>query len=137
MVAVALLASGCARSSSTLETEADVARAIKNGALGQELAERAVKTGELWVSEQKDTGIPYRTFCFYDYLAGYTAMIERDRLVLLCSGWGGGCAGSYRLQRLGRYTLLSYEFQVGSGIARTIQGRYVLGTGAASWDLWP
>ena len=134
---VLLLLSACARSSPVLETEADVVAAIKDGALGEELAERATKTGELWLREQQNTGLAYRTFCFYDYQAGHTVLLERDRLVLLCSGWGGGCAENYRLERIGRYTLLRYDFQVGSGIARTIHGQYILGTGSASWESWP
>jgi hypothetical protein len=137
VLVAAVLLGACARSSETLETEADIVSAIKGGTLGQELAERAVKTGELWLSEQQDTDLPYRTFCFYDYGAGYTVMLEGERLVLLCTGWGGGCAESYRLERIGRYTLLRYEFLVGSGISRTIHGQYILGTGSATWQTWP
>lgn len=136
VLAAAVVLSACARPGFRLETESDVAQAIQGGALGEELAARAVKTGELWLREQEDTGIPYRTFCYSDYRAGYTVLLEGDRLVLLCSGLGGGCAGAYRLRRIWRLGLLTYEFQVGSGISRTKHGRYVLGTGVATWDRW-
>lgn len=136
-LALALLLSGCRVAGPAPRTEEDIVLAIKSGALGQELGEIATKTGELWLREQTGTGLDYRTFCYYDYQAGHTVMLEGDRLVLLCTGWGGGCAENYRLERLGRYTLLTYDFQVGSGIARTIHGQYILGTGSAAWESWP
>jgi len=133
-----VLACGCATGNAdhNLDSVAAVEAAIKGGALGAEAAERATKTGNLYLTELLDTGIPYSLYTYSDYQAGYTVMVEGDRLVLLCAGFGGGYARDLAIHREWEGLVLTYHFHVGSGVSYTMAGRYVLGSGQASWEKW-
>jgi hypothetical protein len=136
---VLLLGAGCIKATAPppLTSVESVETAIKDGALGSDFAERARKTGNLYVLELKDTGIPYPVFTFSDYQAGYSVLVENDRLVLLCSGFGGGYAENFAIRKEGDRQVLTYQFTVGSGMSYTRSGQYVLGTGTATWQGWP
>jgi len=120
-----------------LTSVASIEVAIRAGVLGSDFAERARKTDNLYVMELKDTGIPFPVFTFSDYQAGYSILVEDDRLVLLCAGFGGGYAGNFAIREEGERQVLTYQFSVGSGMSYTRSGQYVLGTGTATWQNWP
>lgn len=136
---VVLLSAGCIRAAAPppLTSAESVEAAIKDGALGSEFAERARRTDNLYVLELKDTGIPYPVFTFSDFQAGYSVLVENDRLVLLCAGFGGGYAENFAIRKEGDRQVLTYQFNVGSGMSYTRSGQYVLGTGTATWQGWP
>jgi len=108
--------------------------AIRSGELGKTFAERAAKVENLYVREIANTGIPYRVFTFSDYLAGYTIMVENNQLVLLCSGFGGGHAREFNIEKMQNKEVLTYKFDVGSGRSYELSGRYILGSGKATWQ---
>jgi hypothetical protein len=118
-----------------LNTPAAVERAILAGGLGTEFAERAKKNGNLYLAEIANPGIPYQVFSFSDYQAGYTVLVENHRLVLLCAGFGGGCARDFVIRQENGKPILSYHFDIGSGISHEMSGRYLLGSGKATWDV--
>ncbi|MCX5970614.1 MAG: hypothetical protein NTV14_03805 [Coprothermobacterota bacterium] len=136
---IILLVAGCitAPVPPPLASVESVEAAIKGGALGSEFAERARKTGNLYVLELKDTGIPYPVFTFSDYQAGYSVLVENDLLVLLCAGFGGGYAENFAIRKEGDRQVLTYQFTVGSGMSYTRSGQYILGAGTATWQGWP
>lgn len=114
-----------------IDPDADLAtieKAIKNGELGENLAKRAQKTENLNLKELKKTGIEYRIFTFFDTTAGYTAMIDKDRLVILCKGQGGGIAENFKISNKTGHKILSFEYKIGTGIPRRIKAQYNLGT---------
>jgi hypothetical protein len=123
-------------SSPSFDSVNSVERAIKSGELGADFAQRAKKTGNLYVNEVADPGIPYKVFTFSDFQAGYTVMVEDTHLVLLCAGFGGGSARDFIIKREKGKEVLSYHFDVGSGLRYELSGRYVLGSGRATWDTW-
>jgi hypothetical protein len=135
---ILLGSAGCImeRAPGALTIVASIEAAIKAGTLGADFAERARKTDNLYVMELKDTGIPYPVFTFSDYQAGYSVLVEGDRLVLLCAGFGGGYAGNFAIREEGERQVLTYQFSVGSGMSYTRSGQYVLGTGTATWQNW-
>jgi hypothetical protein len=139
LLLILLSSTGCImqRSPNPLTTTASIEAAIKDGALGEDFAERARKTGNLYVAELKDTGIPFPVFTFSDYQAGYSVLVEDDRLVLLCAGFGGGYAEDFAIREEGEKQVLTYTFSVGSGLSNTLSGQYILGTGTATWQNWP
>ena len=108
---------------------ASIEKAIKDGFLGENLAKRAQKTGNLNVQELENTGIDYRLFYFSDYTAGYTVMIEKDKLILLCKCWGSGPAEKFKISNKTGHKVLSFEYQIRSGISQRKQGKYNLGSG--------
>ncbi len=114
-------------------TGEQVASLIAAGALGPEFAERARKAGDLHVRDVSPTNIPFQVFAFSDYRAGYSVLVEGGRLVLLCSGFGGGDAFDLRMEDRDGRSVLTYKFHVGSGIQRKLSGEYVLGSGKAEW----
>jgi hypothetical protein len=75
-------------------------------------------------------------FTFSDYQAGYTLMAEDNHLVLLCAGFGGGYARDFVIKNENGKEVLTYRFDVGSGVSYELTGRYVLGSGRALWDTW-
>lgn len=139
LLLILLGSSGCIveRLPGALTTAASIEAAIKAGALGEDFAQRARKTGNLYVLELKDTGIPFPVFTFSDYQAGYSVLVESDRLVLLCAGFGGGYAEDFAIRQQGEKQVLTYTFNVGSGMSYTLSGQYVLGSGTATWQSWP
>jgi hypothetical protein len=120
----------------SLDNVSSVEKAIKSGGLGADFAMRAKKTGDLYIHEVANPGIPYKVFTFSDYQAGYTLMVEGNHLVLLCAGFGGGYAKAFVIKKENGKEVLSYRFDVGSGISYELTGRYILGSGRASWDTW-
>jgi hypothetical protein len=139
LLIVLLGSAGCImeRPPGGLTSIASIEAAIKAGALGADFAQRARKTGNLYVMELKDTGIPFPVFTFSDYQAGYSILVEGDRLVLLCAGFGGGYAGDFAVREEGERQVLTYQFSVGSGLSYSRSGQYILGTGTATWQNWP
>ncbi len=109
-------------------TLAMIEKAIKNGELGENLAKRAQKTENLYLTELKNTGIDYRVFSFSDFKAGYTAIIDKDQLVLLCKGFGGGIARNFKISNKTGHKVLYFEYDVGSGVNRRMKGQYDLGS---------
>jgi hypothetical protein len=105
--------------------------AIKKGAIGKVMAERANKQGHLNLKEIKNAGIPFRIYYFDDYQAGNTVMVEGNKLILLCSGFGGGYAHNFQIKEENNKKILTYAFSTGSGISRPFLGRYILGSGQA------
>ena len=136
---VILLSAGCitAPVPPPMASVESVEAAIKDGALGSDFAARARKTGNLYITELKNTGIPYPVFTFSDHQAGYSVLVENDLLVLLCAGFGGGYAENFAIRKEGKGQVLTYQFSVGSGMSYTRSGQYVLGTGTATWQGWP
>jgi len=120
----------------SFDNVSSVEKAIKLGGLGADFAERANKKGNLYVHETANPGIPYKVFTFSDYQAGYTLMAEGNHLVLLCAGFGGGYARGFVIKKENGKEVLSYRFDVGSGVTYELTGRYVLGSGRALWDTW-
>lgn len=113
----------------TIDPKADLAtieKAIKNGHLGENLAKRAQKTENLYLTELKDTG-EYRVFSFSDYKSGYTAMIDKDKLVLLCKAFGGGVARNFKVSNRTGHKVLYFEYDSGSGVSKRQRGHYNLG----------
>lgn len=104
-----------------------IEKAIKDGELGENLAKRARKTDNLYLTELKDTG-DYRVFSFYDFKAGYTAMIDKDQLVLLCKAFGGGVARNFQVSNRTGHKVLYFEYDSGSGVGRRHKGQYNLGS---------
>ena len=104
-----------------------IEKAIKDGDLGENLAKRAQKAGDLHLTELNDTG-EYRVFSFSDFTAGYTAMIDRDRLVLLCKAFGGGVARNFKVSNRTGHKILYFEYDSGSGVSRRQKGQYSLGS---------
>lgn len=115
-------------------TAASIEQAIKNGELGDEFAERAEISVNLNVQEIEISTIQFQVFTFSDYRAGYTLIVENDKLVLLCSGYGGGYAGDFQISEIDGKRILTYKFNVGSGVIRELSGSYVLGSGQAEWQ---
>jgi hypothetical protein len=113
-----------------------VERAIKSGELGADFAARAKKTGDLYVNEVANPGIPYKIYTFSDFQAGYTVMVEDKHLILLCAGFSGGFARDFMMKKEKGKEVLSYHFDVGSGLRYELSGRYVLGSGRATLDTW-
>lgn len=133
---VLILIAGC-RSDDTISTRytpASIEQAIKTGELGDDFAERAEISDNLNVQEIEISTIPYQVFTFSDYQAGYTLTVENDKLVLLCSGYGGGYARDFQISEIDGKRTLSYRFNVGSGVIRELSGSYVLGSGQAAWQ---
>jgi len=118
----------------SLGDAASVEKAIKSGALGAEFAARANKTGNLYMREIENPGIPYKVFNFSDYQAGYSVMVENNHLVLLCAAFGGGAAKDFTIKNENGKDVLIYHFDAGSGVSRELSGQYVLGSGRAEWD---
>jgi len=113
-----------------------VERAIKSGEIGADFAERAKKTDNIYLREVTNHGIPYKVFTFSDYQGGYTVMVEDNHLVLLCAGFGGGIARDFVIKKENGKEVLSYRFDVGSGVTHELSGRYVIGSGRVTWDTW-
>lgn len=118
----------------TTYTPASIEQAIKYGELGDDFAERAEISDNLNVQEIDISTIPFQVFTFSDYQAGYTLIVENDKLVLLCSGYGGGYAGGFQINEIDGKRTLTYKFNVGSGVTRELSGSYVLGSGQAEWQ---
>ncbi len=130
---VLIFIAGCRSddTTSTTYTPAYIEQAIKNGELGDDFAERAEISDNLNVQEIDISTIPFQVFTFSDYQAGYTLIVENDKLVLLCSGYGGGYATDFQINEIDGKRTLTYKFNVGSGIARELSGTYHLGSGQA------
>lgn len=136
VISVLLLIAGC-QSDDTTEirhTPASVDHAIRTGELGDDFAERAEQSNNLNVEEIENSTLPFQFFTFSDYQAGYTLIVENDRLILLCSGFGGGYARDFQINEIDGKRTLTYKFNVGSGVIRELSGSYVLGSGQATWQ---
>lgn len=135
-IIVLLLIAGCRSDNTTITiyTTASIEQAIKNGELGDDFAERAEISEDLNIQEIEISTIPFQIFTFSDYQAGYTLIVENDKLVLLCSGFGGGYAGDFQISDIDGKRTLTYRFSVGSGVIRELSGSYVLGSGQAEWQ---
>ncbi|MCD4846751.1 MAG: hypothetical protein K8R76_01010 [Candidatus Aegiribacteria sp.] len=136
IIIVLLLIAACRSddTTTTAYTPASIEQAIKNGELGDDFAERAEISDNLNVQEIEISTIPFQVFTFSDYQAGYTLIVENDKLVLLCSGYGGGYAGGFQISEVDGRRTLTYKFNVGSGVTRELSGSYVLGSGQAEWQ---
>ena len=136
VISILLLISGCRSDdiTATTYTPASIEQAIKRGGLGDDFAERAEISDNLNVQEIEISTIPFQIFTFSDYQAGYTLIVENNKLVLLCSGYGGGYAGDFRISEIDGKRTLTYKFNVGSGVIRELSGSYVLGSGQAEWQ---
>lgn len=108
---------------------ASIEKEIKNGILGENLAKRAQKAGDLQLKELTDSGIDYRVFTFSDFTAGYTVMIDKNKLILLCKGQGGGFAKNFKISNKSGHKILYFDYEVGRGITRKLKGQYNLGSG--------
>ncbi|NLB54621.1 MAG: hypothetical protein GX811_02430 [Lentisphaerae bacterium] len=122
--------------SASLDNISTLEKAIKSGMLGDDFAIRARKTGNIYAQEIKNPGIPYKVFTFSDYQAGYTVLVEKNNLILLCAGFGGGTARDFVIRKENGREVLYYHFDVGSGVRHQLSGRYVLGSNRATWDNW-
>jgi hypothetical protein len=138
VLSVLAMTAGCLAQEkpASFDDVSSVEKAIRSGGLGADFAERAKKTGNLYIQETANPGIPYRVFTFSDYQAGYTLMAEGHHLVLLCAGFGGGYARDFVIKKENGKEVLTYRFDVGSGVSYELTGRYVLGSGQALWDTW-
>lgn len=136
IIMVLLLIAGCRSDdiTATAYTPASIEQAIKNGELGDDFAERAEISDNLNVAETEISGMPFQVFTFSDYQAGYTLIIENDKPVLLCSGFGGGYARDFQINEIDEKRTLTYKFNVGSGVISELSGSYVLGSGQAAWQ---
>jgi hypothetical protein len=109
-----------------LSTERSVDVAIREGALGSEFAARAGSVENLYVRKINEAGVPLDLYTFSDYRGGYTVLVEGTRLVLLCYGFGGGYAHNFRIIEEHGIKVLTYQYEIGSGISITYEGKYVL-----------
>lgn len=136
VIFVLLLIAGC-QSDNIIEimyTPASIDHAIRTGELGDDFTERAEKSNNLNVEEIENSTLPFQFFTFSDYQAGYTLIVENDRLILLCSGFGGGYARDFQINEIDGKRTLTYKFNVGSGVIRELSGSYVLVSGQATWQ---
>jgi hypothetical protein len=138
IVAALIIMAGCKSHEipASFDNPSSIERAIKSGSLGSDFAQRAKKTGDLFVHEVVNPGIPYKVFTFSDYQAGYSVLVENNQLVLLCAGFGGGAARDFVIRKENGKNVLFYNFNVGSGVSHELSGHYVLGSGRAAWDIW-
>lgn len=109
-------------------TLATIEKAIKDGELGENLAKRAQNTENIYVTEIKNPGVDYRFFTFSDYKAGYTIMIDKGQLVILCKAFGGGIARNFKIDNKSGHKVLHFEYDSGSGITRRQKAKYNLGS---------
>jgi hypothetical protein len=109
-----------------LSTERSVDLAIREGALGSEFAARVSRIENLYVSKIQKAGVPLDLYTFSDYKGGYTVLVEGTRLVLLCYGFGGGYAHNFQIIEEHGIKVLTYQYEIGSGISITYDGKYVL-----------
>jgi len=108
-------------------TPGEVCFRIRKGDLGKELAERANKTDNLWMQEVEQNVIDNQIFCGGN---GINLLVEDGKLILLCPrGWGAGPLFDLTVISNGKERVLKYSWTIGSGIQRTIQGQYLLGSG--------
>lgn len=135
-IIVLLLIAACRSDGITVTkyTAASIEQAIKNGELGDDFAERAEISDNLNVQEIEISTIQFQVFSFSDFQAGYTLIVDNDKLVLLCSGYGGGYASDFQISEIDGKRTLIYKFNVGSGVTRELSGSYVLGSGQAEWQ---
>lgn len=135
-IIVLLLIAACQSddTAATRYTAVSIEQAIKNGELGDDFAERAGISDNLNVQEIEISTIPFQIFTFSDYQAGYTLIVENNKLVLLCSGYGGGYAGDFQISEIDGKRTLTCKFNVGSGVTRELSGSYVPGSGQAEWQ---
>jgi hypothetical protein len=138
MILPAMLIAGCATEESPgrYDSTEDIERAIRDGELGEELAQRGTRVDDLYVREIANTDIPYKVFSFSDYKAGYSVLVYEGRLVLLCAGFGGGYARDMKLHSQDGKQVLTYKCDVGSGASHELSGQYVLGSDKATWQNW-
>jgi hypothetical protein len=115
-------------------TVSDLEAAILSGKLGTDLAASAQKIkkhgAELYVREMLGQPVPYQLFTF-DLSQGYTVLIESsDKIVILCSAFGGGYVTDIRLTSNGTQKVLHYRYTSGSGRRFEHTGEYVVGSGS-------
>jgi hypothetical protein len=114
-------------------TNLDVAAidaAIRTGALGSEVAERARGVEDLRIREITGEKIPFQLFSFSDYRGGYTLLVEDEKtFVLLCSAFGGGDARQFTIEEHDGRTVLCFLYYSGSGRTFEHRAKYVIGSG--------
>lgn len=114
--------------SNPIDPKADLAtieKAIKDGELGENLAKRAQKTENLHLTELDNADTGYRFFSFSDFKASYTAMIDKDKLVLLCKD---GIAKNFKTTNKTGHKVLHFDYTSGSGITKRHKAQYNLGS---------
>jgi hypothetical protein len=123
---------GCAQDRLRFNSDSAVEAAIRAGELGPDFAERAGRTQTLYVRKIEGPGVPYDFYTFSDYRGGYTLIVDNRKLILICAGLGGGAAHDFIIERRNADKILKFKYEMGSGISRTIQGEYTLGSGLNS-----
>jgi hypothetical protein len=106
-----------------------IAKAIKDGELGPEFAEQAKKDDHFQIKKIQDPGVPFEFYVVGDYRREYTVMVEKEHLVLLCSGFGGGHAHNFTLTSESGKPSLNFQYESGSGITIVFDCQYVLNSG--------
>ena len=143
LLAVAIVLSACQtiakeeRDAPTVEqvSSLTVLTMIQNGALGEDYAARAKTDEQISITEITGHLLPYRFYELCDYKSSYTVMIDDDKPVLLCEGFGGGMAHDIEQTQLNGKTVITYKYEVGSGISHEYSGQYVMGSGKAHYPL--
>ena len=107
----------------------ELEKAIKNGELGENLAKRVQNFKQFKINIIRDSGIDYRLFTFNDQKSGYTILIDKDKLVLLCKGRSGGHANNFVISNKSGHKVLYFEYSTGLGSTQKIRGEYNLGSG--------
>ena len=107
--------------------------AIKANEIGVDFAKLANNTPNPKIERLHCTEIPFHIFTI-DFGNGIecSVMAENDHLVLLCSGFGGGRATGFSVLKEGKESILTFNFSTGSGIIRTVDCKYVLGSRVVS-----
>ncbi len=100
-----------------------------NGELGDNLADRARKTDNLWMREIDQNVLPMQIFYYADYRAGISVLVENDKPILLCAGYGSGPVSGLTVVSRGGKTVLTYTYTIGSGVQHLYEAEYVLGSG--------
>jgi len=113
-------------------TPEEVCDRIRKGELGKELAERAINTPNLWMHEIKQDVVENQIFSYGDYREGVNLIVDKGKLVFLCSGWGTGPISDLKVIKRGDKSILQYTYSIGSGIQRPCPGEYELGSGKRS-----
>ena len=111
-------------------TKDQVIQRIIDGEIGVELAERAKKSENLWVQEIDQKIIPMQIFYYSDDGSGISVLVENEKLILLCAGWGSGPVSDLTVISRGGKKVLRYTYTTGSGIQQPCESEYVLGSGA-------
>ncbi len=136
LLSVFVMTLGCNKATPPVlypDTEA-IDQAIRSGELGTEFTQRAKKVDNLYVREITDLECPYKIYSFSDYKSGYSILNYQGQLILLCQGFGGGNVINTKIQTLNDKKVMTYKFNVGSGLQYELSGKYILGSDKATWQ---